>query len=48
MMRVMILKKDPKNDIINQFDEYYNYGIHRAVTGPSFEKSFLKVKGDSN
>ena len=42
------LKKDPKNDIINQFDEYYNYGIHRAVTGPSFEKSFLEVKGDSN
>jgi len=42
------LKKDPKNDIINQFDEYYNYAIHRAVTGPSFEKSFLDVKGDSN
>ena len=42
------LKKDLKNDIINQFDEYYNYGIHRAVTGPSFEKSFMKVKGDSN
>jgi len=42
------LKKDPKYDIINQFDEYYNYGIHRAVTGPSFEKSFLEVKGNSN
>jgi len=42
------LKKDPKNDIINQFDEYYNYAIHRAVTGPSFEKSFLEIKGDSN
>ena len=42
------LKKDPNNDIINQFDEYYNYSIHRAVTGPSFEKSFLEVKGDSN
>ena len=42
------LKKDSKNDIINQFDEYYNYAIHRAVTGPSFEKSFLKVKGDSD
>ena len=37
------LKKDNHNDIINQFDEYYNYGIHRSVTGPSFEKSFLKV-----
>ena len=42
------LKKDPKNDIINQFTEYYNYAIHRAVTGPSFEKSFLDVRGDSN
>ena len=42
------LKKNPKNDIINQFDEYYNYAIHRAVTGPSFEKSFLEVKGDSD
>ena len=42
------LKKDSQNDIINQFDEYSNYGIHRAVTGPSFEKSFLEVKGNSN
>ena len=42
------LKKNPKMDIINQFDEYYNYAIHRAVTGPSFEKSFLQVKGQSN
>ena len=42
------LKKDPKNDIINQFDEFYNYSIHRSVTGPSFEKSFLDVKGNSN
>ena len=42
------LEKDKNNDIINQFDEYYNYAIHRSVTGSSFEKSFLKVKGDSN
>ena len=42
------LKKDPANDIINQFSEYYNYAIHRAVTGPSLEKSFLEVKKDSN
>ena len=42
------LKKDSNNDIINQFDEYYNYAIHRAVTGPSFEKSFLEVKGSSD
>ena len=43
-----MLRKDPKNDVINQFDEYYNYGIHRAVSGPSFEQSFLDVKGKSN
>ena len=42
------LAKDSDNIIINQFSEYYNYAIHRAVTGPSFEKSFLKVKGNSN
>ena len=42
------LKKDPANDIINQFSEYYNYAIHRAVTGPSLEKSFLEVKKNSN
>ncbi len=40
------LKEDPSNDIINQFSEYYNYAIHRAVTGPSLEKSFLEVKKD--
>ena len=42
------LEKDRNNDIINQFDEYYNYATHRAITGSSFEKSFLKVKADSN
>ena len=42
------LAKDPNNIIINQFSEYNNYAIHRAVTGPSFEKSFLKVKGNTN
>ena len=42
------LEKDKNNDIINQFDEYYNYATHRAITGSSFEKSFFKVKGDSN
>jgi len=42
------LKKDPKNDIINQFSEYYNYAIHRTVTGPALEKSFLEVKKETN
>jgi len=42
------LEKNTDNDIINQFSEYSNYAIHRAVTGPSFEKSFLEVKKDTN
>ena len=42
------LEKNTDNDIINQFSEYSNYAIHRSVTGPSFEKSFLEVKKDSN
>ena len=43
-----VLEKDKNNDIINQFDEYYNYATHRAITGSSFEKSFLKVKGETD
>ena len=42
------LEKNTDNDVINQFSEYSNYAIHRAVTGPSLEKSFLEVKKDSN
>ncbi|MBI28344.1 MAG: pyridoxal-5'-phosphate-dependent protein subunit beta [Pelagibacteraceae bacterium] len=42
------LAKDPKNKIINQFTEYNNYSVHRSVTGPSFEDSFLKFKGNTN
>jgi len=42
------IAKDTNNIIINQFSEYNNYAIHRAVTGPSLEKSFLKVKDKSN
>ena len=42
------LEKNKNNDIINQFNEYYNYATHRAITGSSFEKSFLKVKGNTN
>lgn len=34
------LEKDPKNSIFNQFSEYGNYIIHRAVTGPALEKVF--------
>jgi cysteine synthase len=42
------LAKDSNNQIINQFSEFSNYAIHRVVSGPSFEKSFIKVKGNSN
>ncbi|MBG76708.1 MAG: pyridoxal-5'-phosphate-dependent protein subunit beta [Pelagibacteraceae bacterium] len=42
------LDNDLNNIIINQFNEYNNYSIHRAVTGPSFEKSFFDAKGNSN
>ena len=42
------LEKNSNNDIINQFSEYNNYAIHRAVTGPSFENSFLDIKGKTN
>ena len=35
-----MLAKDPQNLILNQFAEYGNYIIHRAVTGPAFERIF--------
>ncbi len=40
------LAKDPDNIILNQFNEFGNYIIHRAVTGPAMEKIFLAAKGD--
>ena len=42
------LEKNKNNIIINQFKEFDNYSIHRAVSGPAFEKTFLSVKGNSN
>ncbi|MGI9521202.1 MAG: pyridoxal-5'-phosphate-dependent protein subunit beta [Hyphomicrobiaceae bacterium] len=41
-----VLAKDPENVILNQFNEFGNYIIHRAVTGPALESAFLNVKGD--
>ena len=35
-----LLAQDPENLILNQFAEYGNYIIHRAVTGPAFERIF--------
>jgi cysteine synthase len=37
------LAKDPENLILNQFAEYGNYIIHRAVTGPALARIFNKV-----
>ena len=35
-----ILAQDKQNLILNQFSEYGNYVIHRAVTGPALERIF--------
>lgn len=42
------LAQDQDNIILNQFNEFGNYIIHRAVTGPALEHVFRAVKGDSN
>ena len=41
------LSTDPENVILNQFNEFGNYIIHRAVTGPALQSIFEHVKGDS-
>jgi cysteine synthase len=40
------LSHDPDNIILNQFNEFGNYIVHRAVTGPAMEKAFFAVKAD--
>ena len=40
------LARDPNNLILNQFAEYGNYIIHRAVTGPSLERIFHHLNAD--
>ena len=35
-----VLAKDEQNLILNQFSEYGNYIVHRAVTGPALERIF--------
>ena len=44
------LAKDADNVILNQFNEFGNYIIHRAVTGPAMERIFDAVnsEGDLN
>ena len=41
------LAQDPENVIFNQFREFGNYIVHRAVTGPALERVFRAVKGTS-
>jgi hypothetical protein len=41
------LAKDKRNVILNQFSEFGNYIIHRAVTGPALERVFGAVKAGS-
>lgn len=40
-----MLAKDPQNVIFNQFSEYGNYIIHRAVTGTALERVFAAQEG---
>lgn len=40
------LAEDPENLILNQFAEYGNYIIHRAVTGPALERVFNHVNAN--
>ncbi|OED42786.1 pyridoxal-5'-phosphate-dependent protein subunit beta [Chromatiales bacterium (ex Bugula neritina AB1)] len=42
-----LLEKDPQNLILNQFAEYGNYIIHRAVTGPAMERIYNHVNHDN-
>ena len=42
------LAKDPQNLILNQFAEYGNYIIHRAVTGPAMERIFNALNTDGS
>ena len=42
------LAKNPENVIFNQFREFGNYVVHRAVTGPALERIFQVVKGRSD
>ena len=42
------LAKDPDNVILNQFSEFGNYIVHRAVTGPALARIFAAVKGEGD
>jgi hypothetical protein len=42
------LAQDPDNVILNQFSEFGNYIIHRAVTGPALERIFNDLNKSGN
>ena len=42
------LAKDADNIIFNQFSEFGNYIVHRAVTGPALERVFQSINGDGS
>lgn len=42
------LAKNPENVIFNQFSEFGNYIIHRAVTGPALERIFDALNTTGN
>lgn len=42
------LAKDPENLILNQFGEFGNYIIHRAVTGPAMQRIIEHVNASGN
>jgi cysteine synthase len=41
-----LLAQDPENVVLNQFAEFGNYIVHRAVTGPALARVFAAVAGD--
>ncbi len=42
------MAQDLDNVILNQFNEFGNYIVHRAVTGPALEPVFQAFKGEGN
>ena len=43
-----VLARDEQNLILNQFSEYGNYIVHRAVTGPALERIFSAHNKDGS
>ena len=43
-----LLARDADNVILNQFNEFGNYLVHRAVTGPALQRIFDAVDGGGN